>query len=110
MAGFFNSGFFGGMGGMGGMEPEDDEELDNKLFYELLEVSQTATQDEIKKSYWKLAIWHHPDKGGDTEKFKEISAAYEILSKPDKREIYDKYGLKGLKGQGESGGGFDILS
>jgi DnaJ family protein A protein 2 len=42
----------------------------------------------------------HPDKGGDTEKFKDISVAYECLSDPEKRKLYDKYGEEGLSGQG----------
>lgn len=60
-------------------------------------VSHKATQDEIRKAFKKLAIKHHPDRGGDAEKFKEVNAANEILSDPEKREMYDKYGLEGLK-------------
>ena len=49
----------------------------------------------------------HPDKGGDPEKFKELNEAYEILSNPEKKEIYDKYGMAGLKdGGGGRGGGY----
>lgn len=44
-----------------------------------------------------MAIKHHPDRGGDAEKFKEINAAHEVLSNAEKRELYDKYGLEGLK-------------
>lgn len=110
MAGFFKGGFFGG--GMG-MDGEDDDsspsELDNKKLYEVLGVPTTATQDEIKKAFRKLAIQTHPDKGGDPERFKEVNAAYEVLSKPEKREIYDKYGFKGLKGPNENSGFGDIF-
>lgn len=57
--------------------------------YETLGVSKTATQDEIKKAYRKLASVNHPDKGGDTKKFQELQSAYDTLSDPQKRELYD---------------------
>ncbi|XP_044742201.1 dnaJ homolog subfamily A member 2-like [Chrysoperla carnea] len=77
---------------------------DNQL-YEMLGVSRTATDAEIKKQYRKLAKEFHPDKNPEAgDKFKEISAAYEILADPKKRDIYDKYGVKGLReGAGSSG-------
>jgi len=56
---------------------------------------------QIKKAYRKLAIKNHPDKGGDPEKFKKISVAYDTLSDPEKKELYDKYGKEGV----EQGGG-----
>lgn len=52
--------------------------------------------DEIKKSYRKKALKMHPDKGGDPDKFKELSVAYEVLSNAEKRDIYDKYGEEGI--------------
>ena len=62
-------------------------------FYEILEVPRTATQDEIKKSYRSLAFKHHPDKNQNNpeaeSKFKQINAAYEVLSDPQKRNQYD---------------------
>ena len=85
---------------------------DNSKFYDALGVSKTADAAEIKKAYRKAAIKNHPDKGGDPEKFKEVTAAYEVLSDPEKREIYDQYGEEGLKdGMGGGGGGspFDIF-
>jgi len=98
--------FRGGFPGFGfeenGESPQMNEDIDNKQLYEILEVPQNATSDEIKKSYRKKAVKLHPDKGGDPEKFKELSAAYEVLSKPEKRELYDKYGIDGVKG--EAGG------
>ncbi len=70
-------------------------------YYELLGVDRNATQDQIKKAYRKLAVKHHPDKGGDESKFKEISQAYEILSDPDKKSNYDRFGSA-------DGGGFNM--
>ena len=57
--------------------------------YQTLGVAKTATSDEIKKAYRKLASQHHPDKGGDTATFQKIQTAYDILSNPEKREQYD---------------------
>ncbi|EGS17252.1 uncharacterized protein CTHT_0065710 [Thermochaetoides thermophila DSM 1495] len=66
--------------------------------YDLLNISPNATQDEIKKAYRKAALKWHPDKNKDNpqaaEKFKEVSQAYEILSDPEKRKIYDQFGLE----------------
>ncbi|RWW11240.1 hypothetical protein GW17_00025163 [Ensete ventricosum] len=86
---------------------------DNTRYYEILGVSKNASQDDLKKAYRKAAIKNHPDKGGDPEKFKELAQAYEVLSDPEKREIYDQYGEDALKeGMGGGGGGhnpFDIF-
>lgn len=73
----------------------------SRELYEVLGVDQEATQEQIKKAFRKLVVKHHPDKGGDAEKFKELNAAYEVLSDPEKREIYDLYGLEGLKEMGD---------
>ncbi|KAL3620247.1 hypothetical protein CASFOL_035159 [Castilleja foliolosa] len=87
---------------------------DNTKYYEILGVPKTASPDDLKKAYKKAAIKNHPDKGGDPEKFKELAHAYEVLSDPEKREIYDQYGEDALKeGMGGGGGGhdpFDIFS
>lgn len=79
--------------------------MDNKKFYELLGVDKKATKDEIKKAFRKIALKEHPDKGGDPEKFKDLNVAYEVLSDPEKRDLYDKYGEEGLR---EGGGGGDM--
>ena len=57
--------------------------------YEVLDVSQRATEFEIKAAFRKLALKFHPDKGGDPEKFKALAAAYDVLSDPLKRRAYD---------------------
>lgn len=59
-------------------------------FYEILSVSKNASQTEIKQSYKKLILQHHPDKGGNEETFKKIQEAYETLGDPEKRMIYDR--------------------
>eukprot|EP01055_Gregarina_sp_Pseudo9_P004115 Gregarina_sp_Pseudo_9__4114@NODE_425_length_2857_cov_75_667850_g402_i0_p1_GENE_NODE_425_length_2857_cov_75_667850_g402_i0NODE_425_length_2857_cov_75_667850_g402_i0_p1_ORF_typecomplete_len417_score96_41DnaJ_C/PF01556_18/8_6e53DnaJ/PF00226_31/6_7e24DnaJ_CXXCXGXG/PF00684_19/1_2e13AntiTRAP/PF15777_5/3_7AntiTRAP/PF15777_5/0_0028HypA/PF01155_19/2_5HypA/PF01155_19/1_9SerH/PF06873_11/9_5e02SerH/PF06873_11/3_4_NODE_425_length_2857_cov_75_667850_g402_i013682618 len=99
---FFGGGFpfdmGSGMPGMGGPGGRGGK-VDNSSFYEALGVSKEATTDEIKKAFKKLAIKHHPDKGGDPEKFKEVCKAYEVLSDPEKRRNYDEYGEEGIDGQ-----------
>lgn len=79
-------------------------------YYEILGVPRTASADEIKKAYRKMAIKHHPDKNPDNPnseaKFKEAAEAYEILSDADKKQRYDRYGHDGVKGM--PGGGFNM--
>ncbi|MFW5802387.1 MAG: molecular chaperone DnaJ [Verrucomicrobiota bacterium] len=91
-----------------------------KDYYDILGISQSATQDEIKKAYRKLAVKYHPDKNpGDKaaeDKFKEVSEAYEVLGDEGKRKQYDQFGheaftnRQGPAGGGPSGDPFDIFS
>ncbi|KAF4353307.1 hypothetical protein G4B88_015261 [Cannabis sativa] len=69
----------------------------NTRLYDVLGVSNNASPDDLKKAYKKAAMKNHPDKGGDPEKFKEVGQAYEVLSNPEKRALYDEYGEDGLK-------------
>ena len=88
-------------------------------YYEVLELSKNASSEDIKKSYRKLAKKYHPDINKDPgaeEKFKEINEAYEVLSDPQKKQIYDQYGHAGLENggmggfEGFSSGGFGDLN
>jgi DnaJ family protein A protein 2 len=64
----------------------------SKNFYDVLGIQKDASEGDIRKAYKKLAIKYHPDKGGDEEKFKEISEAYSVLSDSQKRQNYDRFG------------------
>lgn len=80
-------------------------------YYNILGVDRSASQDDIKKAYRKLAAKHHPDRGGDTAKFQEISAAYDTLSDPNKRSQYDNPQPQGFHQHGGMPPGFeDIFS
>ena len=91
----------------------------DKDFYEILGVQKNASDDEIKKSYRKLAMKYHPDRNKDDKeserKFKEVSAAYEVLKDSEKRSAYDQYGHDafrqggGGQGFGDFGGGFSDI-
>ncbi len=88
--------------------------MSKRDFYEILGVNRSSSQEEIKKAYRKVAIKYHPDKNpGDKsseEKFKEAAEAYEVLSNPDKKQKYDRFGHDGLRGGtgGFSGGGMNV--
>jgi molecular chaperone DnaJ len=91
--------------------------MSQRDYYEVLGVGKSASEDELKKAYRKLAMKYHPDRNADDpsaqEKFKEVKLAYEVLTDPRKRQIYDQHGHEGLSGamgggaQG-FGGGVDL--
>ena len=81
-----------------------------KDYYEILGINKDASEEEIKKAFRKLAIQYHPDKNQGNkeaeEKFKEVNEAYQVLSDPDKRAKYDRFGTADFNGQGGFNGGF----
>lgn len=83
-------------------------------YYEVLGVSKSASPEEIKKAYRKLAIHYHPDKNQNNpeaeQKFKEATEAYEVLGDVEKRKLYDTYGHEGVNASFQSAGGHDFSS
>ena len=79
-----------------------------KDYYQILGVSRSASPEDIKKAFYKLAHKHHPDKGGDEKKFKEINEAYQILSDKEKRAQYDRFGQVFEGGATGAEPGFDF--
>mmetsp|Transcript_11204 Transcript_11204/g.31531 ORF Transcript_11204/g.31531 Transcript_11204/m.31531 type:complete len:431 (+) Transcript_11204:117-1409(+) len=102
-AGLFE-GMFGGKGkGKGGGSEDDDGPggaANNTRLYGLLGVEPDASAPDIKKAYHRMAMRHHPDKGGDPEAFKDIQRAFEVLSDPEKRQRYDRLGEDALQEDG----------
>jgi DnaJ family protein A protein 2 len=93
--------------------PREPENLDTQEFYDLLGVAKDASAAAIKKAYRKKALKHHPDRGGDEAIFKEIQAAYDVLSDPEKKQLYDQYGKQGVENGGQQGsqaGASDLFS
>uniref|UniRef100_F7CKI0 DnaJ heat shock protein family (Hsp40) member B1 n=1 Tax=Equus caballus TaxID=9796 RepID=F7CKI0_HORSE len=79
-----------------------------KDYYQTLGLARGASDEEIKRAYRRQALRYHPDKNkepGAEERFKEVAEAYDVLSDPRKRDIFDRFGEEGLKGGGPSGGG-----
>ncbi len=86
--------------------------MSKRDYYEILGVSRSAETVEIKKAYRKLALKYHPDKNPDDAtaevRFKEAAEAYEVLSNPEKRQRYDRFGHEGVRGAGGFGGGMSM--
>ncbi|MBI4321015.1 MAG: molecular chaperone DnaJ [Chloroflexi bacterium] len=82
--------------------------MDKRDYYDLLGVGRSASEEEIRKSFRKLARQYHPDVNnneGAEARFKEVNEAYEVLSDPQKRKLYDQFGHAGLQGSGSGGAG-----
>lgn len=84
--------------------------MSKRDYYEVLGVSKDASADEVKKAFRRAAVEHHPDKGGDETKFKEINEAYEVLKDASKRQRYDQFGHAGVGGNGGGGNPFEGFS
>ena len=95
------------------MREEQQASEDDEDYYKILEVNQDASSEEIKKAYRKLSMIHHPDKNGNSEestiKFKLLASAYEVLSNPDKKKLYDM-GMRGGNGSGSPFGDFEHVN
>ena len=83
--------------------PDFFVDMSKRDYYEILDVARDSSPLEIKQAYRRLAMEFHPDRNPGNpqaeEKFKEAAEAYEVLSNPEKREIYDRFGHEGLRGQ-----------
>src|SRR5437763_17136503 len=82
-------------------------------YYEILGVSRSATEDDVKKAYRKLALKYHPDRNPEDrheaeERFKEISEAYQVLSDAERRSLYDRFGHAAFAQGAPGGAGFDV--
>ena len=107
-----------GGGGQRQQQQQRKKEPEGEDYYKVMGVRRDATEDEIKKAFKKLAIKYHPDKNQDDpekakEQFQKIANAYETLSDPDKRRIYNQQGEEGVRQHEQregQGGGFDGMN
>jgi len=76
-------------------------------YYDVLGISRTATDQEIRKAYKAKSMKHHPDRGGNEEEFKKVNEAYSTLKDPQKKAMYDQYGTADPQQQGFSQSGFE---
>ena len=84
--------------------------MSQKDYYDILGVERSASADDLKRAYRKLAQQYHPDKGGDPERFKELNEAYQVLSDSNKRAQYDQFGTAGVNNGGAGGfGGYEDI-
>ena len=89
-----------------GFNPSGNGNSNDDEYYKMLGIPKEADEYEIKRSYRKKAMTMHPDKGGDNESFKKLVEAYEVLSDPERRKLYDRYGKEGISlGSSSRGGG-----
>lgn len=102
---FFEHAFEGGGGGHHHRQryQERKKDVDTEGYYKFLGVTKDATSKDLKKSYRKMAMKLHPDRGGDPDKFKELNKIYECLTSEEKRALYDKGGVEAVE-KGDSGG------
>lgn len=75
-------------------------------YYNTLGINKAASTEEIRKAYKKMSMKHHPDRGGDESKFKEVNQAYQTLSDPERKRMYDQYGTDDPQKMGGQGGPF----
>ena len=93
----------------GQQEEQEEKQQEAQSLYQILDLPTTATTHEITKHFRRRALKDHPDKGGDPEKYRQLSEAYETLKDPEKRDLYDKYGMEGVKAGGDPNGADDIM-
>jgi DnaJ family protein A protein 2 len=98
------SSFFGGGGG-GAPQQRTRAPVNTSEYYTQLGIEKSASDTDIKKAYRKAAMKNHPDRGGDEDTFKQINEAYEVLSDPAKRKVYDLGGKDAVEQQDSGGGG-----
>lgn len=107
---FGGGGFPGGFPGGGGhSHGGGGQPVDNEEYYKILGVDKNVNEKELKTAYRKLAMKHHPDKGGDQALFQSIQSAYDCLSDPEKRELYDQGGKEAVERGSAGGGGADDI-